>query len=160
MTRKQRWLAIVSILMLVGALGGCDEGDSRDDQRDGDVCFLFGEREPNATVFTAQVLEDLFVDDCVIVDGSVFDVADVDSYRVFIQENLTLVVTLDHSPLVDFDVQLFDADTGQLILDCGVGIVPEACAVPFVVRSRDIAVDIVVSSVRGAGTYTLGLEAQ
>ncbi len=160
MTRRQRWLAIVSILMLVGALGGCVEGDSRDDRGDGDVCFLFGEREPNATVFTAQVLEDLFVDDCVIVDGSVFDVADVDSYRVFIQENLTLVVTLDHSPLVDFDVQLFDADTGQLILDCGVGIVPEACVVPFVVRSRDIAVDIVVSSVRGAGTYTLGLEAQ
>ena len=85
---------------------------------------------------------------------------DVDSYRVFIQETLTLVVTLEHSPLVDFDVQLFDADTGQLILDCGINVTPETCVVPFVVRGFDIAVDVVVTSFIGAGTYILTLDAR
>ena len=58
-----------------------------------------------------------------MVEGSLFDGADVDSYRVFVQETLTLAVTLDHSPFVDFDVQLFDADTGQLIVDCGINVI-------------------------------------
>ena len=93
------------------------------------------------------------------MDGSLFDPLDVDSYRVLVQESLTLVVTLEHSPFVDFDVQLFDADTGQLIADCGSNVVPEGCAVPFVVRGFDIVVDVVVSSVIGAGTYTLTLDA-
>src|SRR6266849_4794808 len=62
---------------------------------------------------------------------------------------------LDHSPFVDFDMQLFDVDTGTFIRDCGSNVVPEVCVVPFVVRSRDIAVDIVITSVVGAGTYTL-----
>jgi len=82
------------------------------------------------------------------------------SYRVLIPESLHLVVTLDHSPLVDFDIQLFDADTGQVILDCGSNVVPEVCVVPFVVHAHDIAVDVVVTSVVGAGTYTLTLDAQ
>ena len=164
MTQQRWWIAIVGILMIAGAVGGCDGGgsggDHDDNLPDGRVCLLFGEVEPNATPLTAQLLDDLFLDDCVSVNGSLFDVADVDSYRVFIQESLTLVVTLDHSPLVDFDMQLFDADTGQLILDCGISAVPEVCVVPLAARSRDIAVDVVVTSVIGAGTYTLTLDAQ
>ena len=146
--------------MIAGAVGGCDGGGDDDDFPAGERCLVFGEVEPNATPLTAQLLDNLFVDDCFVVDGSLFDPADVDSYSVFVQESLTLVVTLDHSPLVDFDMQLFDADTGQLILDCGIGAVPEVCVVPFAVGSRDIAVDVVVSSVSGAGTYTLTLDAQ
>jgi hypothetical protein len=84
----------------------------------------------------------------------------VDSYRVLVQESLSLVVTIDHSRQVDFDIQLFDADTGQLIRDCGINVVPEVCPVSFVVGSRDIAVDVVVTSFGGAGTYTLTLDAQ
>ncbi len=56
---------------------------------------------------------------------------------------------------MDFDIQLFDADTEQLIRDCGVAVVPEVCAVSLVVDARDIAVDVVVDSHIGAGTYTL-----
>ena len=158
MTRRRWWwVGIVGILMSAGALGGCVVGDH---DNDSGVCFRFGEVEPNATPLTAQFLDDLFVDDCFIVAGSISNVTDVDSYRVLVQESLTLVVTLDHSPLVDFDVQLFDADTGELISDCGSTAVPEVCAVSFVVRSHDIAVDVVVTSFIGAGTYTLTLDAQ
>jgi hypothetical protein len=162
MTQTRRWwIRMVGILMLVGVVSGCNGGDHDDDHHDhnGDICFLFGEREPNDTSRTAQFLDDMFLDDCFIVEGSLGDTADVDTYRVLIHESLTLVVTLDHSPLVDFDVQLFDADTGQLILDCSTSAVPEICSVPFVVRARDIAVDIVVTSVLRAGTYTLALDA-
>ena len=93
------WISMVGILLLVGAAGGCDGGGHDDDLPDGGGCLVFGEVEPNATPVTAQLLADLFVDECVIVNGSLFDVADVDSYRVLIQESFTLVVTLDHSPL-------------------------------------------------------------
>jgi hypothetical protein len=150
---------LVGLLLLAGAMGGCggDDHDGDDDAIAG--CFLFGEVEPNATPTTAQFLGDLFVDDCDIVEGSLFNPADVDSYRVLVQESLTLTVTLDHSPFVDFDVQLFDADTGQLIVDCGINVAPEICVVPFVLRGFDIAVDVVVTSFSGAGTYTLTLDA-
>ena len=162
MTRRRWWwVGLVGILMIVGAVAGCSGGGDHDDGHPASSgCVLVGEQEPNATVFTAQFLGDLLVDDCVAVAGSLFDPVDVDSYRVLIQESLNLVVTLDHSPLVDFDMQLFDADTGQLILDCGSNVVPEVCVVHFAVRSRDIAVDIVITSVIGAGTYTLTLDAQ
>ena len=153
------WVGVVSILMTAGAFGGCSEGDHDNGHHGGGGCVLFSEVEPNATALTAQFLGSLFVDDCFVVAGSIFDVTDVDSYRVLVQESLTLVVTLDHSPLVDFDIQLFDADTRQLILDCGINVVPEVCAVPFVVSSRDIAVDVVVTSFVGAGSYTLTLRA-
>jgi hypothetical protein len=151
---------MVGILMMAGALGGCGGGDHDDGQRASDGCVLIGEREPNATALTAQFLDDVFVGDCFIVSGSIFDPADVDSYRVLVQESLSLVVTIDHSRQVDFDIQLFDADTGQLIRDCGINVVPEVCPVSFVVGSRDIAVDVVVTSFGGAGTYTLTLDAQ
>jgi hypothetical protein len=162
MTRRRwGWVDMVGILMMAGALGGCGGGDHDDGDRASNGCFLIGEREPNATALTAQFLDNVFVDDCFIVSGSIFDPTDVDSYRVLLQENLSLVVTLDHSRQVDFDIQLFDADTGQLILDCGSSVVPpEVCVVPFVVRGSDIAVDVVVTSFIGAGTYTLTLDAQ
>jgi hypothetical protein len=157
MTRRRWWW--VGILMIAGALGGCSGGDHNDEPPDGAGCFLFHEVEPNDTLFTAQFLDAIVVGDCFVVNGDLFSVVDVDSYRVLVQENLTLVVTLDHSPLVDLDVQLFDADTGQLIQDCGSNVVPEVCPVSFVVRSSDIAVDVVVTSAVGAGSYTLTLRA-
>jgi hypothetical protein len=157
--RQRYWLrSVVGLLLLAGVFGGCDGGGD-DEHHGGAGCFLVGELEPNATVFTAQFLGDLFVEECVAADGSLFDPADVDSYRVFVQESLTLVVTLDYSPFVDFDVQLFDTETGALIFDCGINVVPEQCVVPFVVRGFAIAVDVVVTSFIGAGTYTLTLEA-
>jgi hypothetical protein len=70
------------------------------------------------------------------------------------------VVTVDHSPFVDFDIQLFEAASGQLIADCGSNVVPETCVVPFSVGPQALAVDVVVTSVVGAGTYTLTLDAQ
>src|SRR5215475_8823229 len=162
MTRRRWWgRDFVSILLLVGGVVGCSGGgDNHEGPPAPGACVLVGEQEPNDTPLTAQFLGDLIIGDCVAVAGSLFDPADVDSYRVFIQESLHLVVTLDHSPLVDFDLQLFDADTGQLILDCGSNVVPEVCVVPFVVHAHDIAVDVVVTSVVGAGTYTLTLDAQ
>ena len=160
MTRRGCVGSLVGILMIVLALGGCDGGDGQTSDDRNRACLLFGEREPNGTVFTAQFLGDIFAGDCVGVAGSLFEAVDVDSYRVLIHQSLRLVVTLDHSLFVDFDVQLFDAETGQLILDCGLNVVPEVCVVPFVVRARDIVVDVVVTSFRGAGTYTLTLDAR
>jgi len=154
------WVGMVSLLMIAGALEGCSEGEHGDDRHGSGVCFLVSEVEPNATSRTAQFLDHLFVDDCFIVAGSILTATDVDSYRVLIRENLTLAVALDHSLLADFDILLFDADTGQLIRDCGASVVPEVCAVSFVVLSGAIAVDVVVLSEVGAGTYTLTLDAQ
>ena len=150
----------VGLLLIAGALGGCSGGDHHEEHHADGGCVLFAELEPNATALTAQFLGDMFLHECVVVAGSLFDPADIDSYRVLIQESLTLVVALDHSSLVDFDVQLFDADTGQLILDCGVDVVPEICTVSLQVDVHDIAVDVVVFSFIGAGTYTLTLDTQ
>src|SRR5262245_578237 len=161
MARRRWWVVgFVGIFMLAGAVAGCS-GDGDDDagRHASGVCVLVGEQEPNATPLTAQFLGDLFVDDCVAVAGGLFDPFDVDSYRVLIQESLTLIVTVDHSSFVDFDIQLFDADTGRLILDCGSNVVPEVCSVSFAVGARDIAVDIDITSIVGAGTYTLTLDA-
>jgi hypothetical protein len=116
--------------------------------------------EPNDTPRTADFLGDAFVGDCAVVEGSLFDPTDVDIYSFLVQESLSLVVTLDHSAQVNVAFQLFDADTGQLIRNCGSGVVPTVCVVPFIVRSRDIAVEVVVTSVSGAGPYTLTLVAQ
>jgi hypothetical protein len=160
MTRIHWWQGgLVGILMIAGVLGGCGDDDDDFDNGIGD-CVLFGEVEPNDTAQNAQVLDDMFVGDCFLVDGELFDALDVDSYRVFVQTDLRLVVALDHSTSVDFDVQLFDADTGQLILDCGSNVVPEVCEVPFTVLTGDIAVDAVVVPVVGAGLYRLELSAE
>ena len=162
MTCRRRWsVGMVGILMIAGALGSCSgDGDHGDGFHASSGCILVGEQEPNATILTAQFLGDMFIGDCFVVAGSIFDAIDVDSYRVLVQETLTLVVTLEHSPLVDFDVLIFDADTEQLILDCGINVVPETCVVHFAVSSHDIAVDVVVTPVIGAGTYNLTLSAQ
>jgi hypothetical protein len=121
---------------------------------------VFAEREPNDTPPLAQILDPGFAGECVIVEGDLFVPPDVDTYGILVEETLTLVVTIDHSPAVDFDVLLFNADTGELILDCGLNVVPEVCVVPFIVGSRDIAVDVVVTSFFGAGSYTLTLDVQ
>ena len=122
-------------------------------------CVLFGEREPNDTPPLPKSSTPGLQ---AIVSSSRETLlsSDVDTYGILIEETLTLVVTIDHSPGVDFDVLLFNADTGELILDCGLNVVPEICVVPFVVGARDIAVDVVVTSFFGAGPYTLTLEAQ
>jgi hypothetical protein len=148
----------VSLLILAGVLGGCSDDDDDKKHHARDHCVLFSEQEPNDTTLIAQILDPGFAGDCVIVEGDLLTATDVDTYAIFVEETLTLVVTLDHSPGVDFDVQLFNADTSELILDCGISVVPEVCEVPFVVRSRDIAVDVVVTSVVGAGPYTLKLD--
>jgi hypothetical protein len=157
--------AMAGILITVGVLGGCSGGGHDDGHHDeghdrSGGCLLVGEQEPNATALTAQFLGDPFIGDCAIVAGSLFDPADVDSYRVLVQEDFTLVVTLDHSPLVDFDIQLFHADTGELIRACGISVVPEICVVSFVVRAGGIVVDVVVTSAIDAGTYTLTIDTQ
>ena len=158
--RQWWWRGMVGLLLLAGAVGGCD-GDAMTmiTTRAMAVSSLAsGNRTPRRSRPSSSTI-------CLwtIVSswpGVSLIQPDVDSYRVFVQETLTLVVTLEHSPFVDFDVQLFDADTGQLILDCGINVVPEGCVVPFVVRGLDIAVDVVVTSFIGAGTYTLTLDAQ
>ena len=156
--RRRRWWysGLVGLLILVGAVGGCAGGGDQG----GGGCLSFGEVEPNDTPLTAEFLDELFVGECGIIHGSLSDPADVDNYSVLVRESLTLVVTFDPSPLVDFDVQLFDAETGQLIRDCGTSVVPAGCAVPFVVDGFAIAVDVVVTSLSGAGTYTLTLYTQ
>ena len=72
----------------------------------------------------------------------------------------TLAVTLDHSAEVNVALQFFDADTGDLIQDCGTGVVPIVCDVRFAGHAHDIAVDAVVTSAGGTGPYTLTLDAQ
>jgi hypothetical protein len=161
MIRRGWWW--IGLLLLVGAVGGCDDHDHHHRDRRG--CALFQEIEPNDTPRTADFLGEAFVGDCAMVEGSLFDARDdardVDTYRFFVEESLSLVVTLDHSAEVTVALQLVDADTGQLIRDCGSTVVgPAVCVVPFVVRARDIAVDVVVTSVGGAGPYTLTLVTQ
>jgi len=156
---RRLWVSIISVLILAGSFTGCIIVDDDDDDDDGG-CFLFTEQEPNDSELNAQILDNMFVGDCFVVDGSLFDDFDEDSYRLFVQEDLALVVTLDHSPLVDFDVLIFDADTGELISDCGVSVVPESCTVVLSLFGSDLAVDVVVVSAGGAGTYTLDLIAQ
>ena len=161
MTRKRWcWRSLASLLMLAGLLGGCNGDDHDGEPHARRRCLVFGEREPNDTPPIAHILDPGFAGECVMVEGDLFVPTDVDIYGILIEETLTLVVTLDHSPFVDFDVLLVNAETGELILDCGLNVVPEVCVVPFVVRGFDIAVDVVVTSFSGAGTYTLTLDVQ
>ena len=160
--RRQRWWwgNLVTLLMLLGVLSGCGGDDHDGEHHAPGRCLVFDEREPNDTPPLAQILDAGFTGDCVMVEGDLFPAVDVDTYGILIEETLTLVVTLDHSPAVDFDVLLFNADTGELLRDCGLAVVPEVCAVSFVVPVGDLAVDVVVTSVIGAGSYTLTLDVQ
>lgn len=161
MTRTRWWWSSLGgLLLLAGVLGGCDGDDYDKEHHAPNRCLLFREREPNDTPLSAQILDPGFAGDCVIVEGDLFATTDVDIYGILVEETLTLVVTVDHSPGVDFDVQLVNADTGELLQDCGLAVVPEVCVVPLVVSSRDLAVDVVVTSVVGAGPYTLTLDVQ
>ena len=147
MTRRRWWW--IGFLM-IGEPWSVLGDDHDHEPHDNAGCFLLSEVEPNATVLTAQFLGDLFVADCAAVAGSLLIQPMWIVTRVFVQEPLTLIVTIDHSPFVDFDVQLFDADTGVLIsLIVGINVVPERRVVPFVVRGFDIAVDVVVTSFIG-----------
>jgi hypothetical protein len=150
--------------MLAGVLGGCDGDDHHDDHHDGHRargrCALFQEQEPNDTAPTAQFLDPGFEGDCVIVEGDLVAATDVDSYNILIEEDLNLAITADNGPGVPFAVQLFDADTGARIFDCGIVVAPVACVVSFVVDSRDIDVDVVVTSGGGVGPYTMKLDVQ
>ena len=153
MTRRRWWW--VSILMLASAVVGCGDHDHHRHHHGG--CRVFRELEPNTTALTAQDLGDVFEDDCIVVNGTIVDAADEDNYLIFIQEDLAVEVTLEHDPLVTFAVQLFDADTGELIRDCGTTVVPAVCKESFEVDWFDIAVDVVVTPVSGTGPYTLTL---
>jgi hypothetical protein len=84
----------------------------------------------------------------------------VDTYRFLVQESLTLAVTLDHSADVNIALRFLKADTGDPIKECGSGVGQVVCDVPFDVHSHDIAVEAVVTSLGGAGPYTLTLDAQ
>jgi hypothetical protein len=161
MTRNRWcWGSLAGLLLLAGIVGGCGGDDHDGEHHARSRCLVFGEREPNDTPPLTQILDPGFAGECVIVEGDLFVPPDVDTYGILIEETLTLVVTIDHSPTVDFDVLLLNADTGELILDCGLNVVPEVCVVPFIVGSRDIAVDVVVTSFFGAGSYTLTLDVQ
>ena len=159
---RQRWWwgNLITLLMLVGVLSGCGGDDHDGEHHAQGRCLLFDEQEPNDTPLHAQILDPGFTGDCVMVEGDLFVPTDVDTYGILIEETLTLVVTIDHSPAVDFDVLLFNADTGELLQNCGLAVVPEVCAVSFVVPAGDLAVDVVVTSVIGAGSYTLTLDVQ
>jgi hypothetical protein len=154
MTRRSWWW--IGLLLLVGAVGGCDDHDHHHHHhRD---CGKSSEAEPNDTPRTADFLGEAFRGDCAIVVGSLSDPKDVDTYRFLVQERLTLAVTLDHSTDVNVALQFFDADTDELIQDCGSGTVPIVCEVRFAGHAHDIAVDAVVASAGGTGAYTLTLD--
>ena len=154
MTRTGWWW--IGILMMVGAVGGCGD-DDHDHHHD---CGESREVEPNNTPRTADFLGEAFRGDCAIVTGSFSDPADVDTYRFLVRERLTLAVTLDHDAAVTMALQFKDADTGDLLQDCGSGVGQLVCDVPFPGHAHDIAVDVVVTSVNGPGPYTLTLDAQ
>jgi hypothetical protein len=145
---------------MVGAVGGCWDHDDDHHHRHHHDCGQSREVEPNDTPRTADFLGEVLRGDCAVVLGSLSDPADVDTYRFLVQERLTLVVTLDHSADVNVALQFLSADTGDLIQDGGSGVEPAVCDVSFTVHSHDIAVDAVVTSVSGAGPYTLTLDAQ
>jgi len=153
------WRNVVSLLMLAGVLGGCD-GDDHDHHHHHHACVQVREVEPNDTALTAQFLDPGVAGDCVIVEGHLAAATEVDTYRILIEEPLTLAVTFDQRQGVDFAVQLVQADTGALIQTCHSGVVPEVCQVSFEVHAPALPVNIVVTSAVGVGPYTLTLDVQ
>jgi len=153
----------VGILLMVGAVGGCGDDDWDDDHdhhHHHPSCVQLREGEPNDMALTAQFLDPGFAGDCVIVEGNLVAATDVDTYRILIEETLTIAVTLDQSPGGDFAVQLAHADTGAVIQNCSSPVVPEVCVVSFDVGAAALPVNVVVTSVVGAGPYTLTLDVQ
>jgi hypothetical protein len=140
-------------------MGGCGD-DDHDHHHHHHGCVQVREVEPNDMAMTAQFLDPGVAGDCVIVEGDLAAATDVDNYRILIEESLTLAVTLDHSPGVDFAVQLVQADTGALIQNCQSAAVPEVCKVFFDVHAPALPVIVVVTSMAGAGPYTLKLDVQ
>jgi len=150
------------LLLLVGAVSGCGDDDHNHHHHDHHrhACVQVREVEPNDTASTAQFLDPGPAGDCIVVDGQLAAAMDVDTYRILIEESLTLAVTLDQSPGGDFAVQLVQADTGSLLQNCSSPVVPEVCQGSFDVHGRALPVHVVVTSVAGAGPYTLTLDVQ
>jgi hypothetical protein len=157
MTHRGWWW--VGILLMVGVGSGCGD-DDHDHHHHHHDCGQSREMEPNDTPRTADFLGAAFRGDCAVVTGSLSDPKDVDTYRFLVQEHLTLAVTLDHSADVNIALQFLHANTGNPIQDCGSGVGQVVCDVPFPGHSHDIAVEAVVTSLGGAGPYTLTLDAQ
>jgi hypothetical protein len=147
----------VGILIMVAAVSGCGDDDHHHHHHG---CVQVREVEPNDTAMTAQFLDPGSAGDCVRVEGNLATATDVDTYRILIEETLTLTVTLDQSPGGDFAVQLLRADTGALLQNCSSPVVPEVCEVSFDVHAPALPVNVVVTSVVGAGPYTLTLDVQ
>jgi hypothetical protein len=158
MRHKGWW---VGILLLVGAMGGCGDDDHHHDHHHHQhACVQVREVEPNDTTMTAQFLDPGVAGDCVIVEGNLATATDVDTYRILIEEPLTLAIRLDHNPGLDFAVQLVQAETGAPIPDCHSAVVPAVCQVSFDVHGPALPVNVVVTSGGGAGAYTLTLDVQ
>jgi hypothetical protein len=151
----------VGMLLLVGIMGGCGDDDhDHHHHPHHDGCVQVREGEPNDTAMTAQFLDPGVAGDCVIVEGNLAAATDVDTYRILIEEPLTLAVTLNASPGVDFAVQLVQAETGALLQNCRSGAAPAGCEVFLDVPGPALPVTVIVTSVVGAGPYTLTLDVQ
>jgi hypothetical protein len=154
----------VGLLILAGAMSGCGDDDHdhhhHDHHHHDHACVQVREVEPNDMASTAQFLDPGPAGDCVIVNGQLAAATDVDTYRILIEESITLTVTLDQNPGGDFAVQLVQADTSSLLQNCRSPVVPEVCQVSFDVHGRALPVNVVVTSVAGAGPYTLTLDVQ
>ena len=152
------------LLLLVVAMSGCGDDDHdhhhHDHHHHDHACVQVREVEPNDTASTAQFLNPGPAGDCIRVDGDLPPATDVDTYRILIEEPLTLAITLDQSPGVDFAVQLVQADTGTPIKNCPSPMGPDGCKVSFDVHRRALPVLVVVTSMDGAGPYTLTLDVQ
>ena len=152
----------VGLLILAGAMSGCGDGDHdhhpHDHHHHDHACVQVREVEPNDMASTAQFLDPGPAGDCVIVDGDLTTATDVDTYRIRIEESLTLTVIVDQHAGGDFAVQLVQADTGAPIQNCRTPAVPESCQVSFEVHGPALPVNVVVTSVAGAGPYTLTLD--
>jgi hypothetical protein len=157
-----RWW--VGLLLLAGAMSGCGDDDHdhhhHDHHHHDHACVQVREVEPNDTTSTAQFLDPGPAGDCIIVDGQLAAATDVDTYRILIEESLTLTVTVNQNPGGDFAVQLVQADTGTPIKNCPSPVVPDSCRVSFDVHGRALPVHVVVTSVAGAGPYALTLDVQ